>query len=194
MFELIETKDASEFLKKLAESPYKLYIDDHEFVYIEYYTEKIRYNLARRFMRFSTDSALVYMTYKIVFQIEIDNLKHIIEGLRYGEAPSQIETMADLLGGQDMAIEEMILLNMTFDRTELDQVLFTLKDSKYFYPQPASKIVNNVKGVHALAEDNAYTKLLDRLIQVASDMKLDLSNDLAYDRTLQFESYKCLLK
>ena len=86
-----------------------------------------------------------------------------------------------------MAIEEMILLNMTFDRTELDQVLFTLKDSKYFYPQPASKIVNNVKGVHALAEDNAYTKLLDRLIQVASDMKLDLSNDLAYDRTLQFD-------
>ena len=37
------------------------------------------------------------------------------------------------------------------------------------------KIVNNVKGVHALQEDNAYTKLLDRLIQVASDMKLDLN-------------------
>ena len=93
MFELIETKDASEFLRKLSESPYKLYIDDHEFVYIEYYTEKIRYNLARRFMRFSTDSALVYMTYKIVYQVEIDNLKHIIEGLRYGEAPCQIEAM-----------------------------------------------------------------------------------------------------
>lgn len=93
MSELIETKDASEFLRKLAESPYKLYVDDHEFVYIEYYTEKIRYNLARRFMRFSTDSALVYMTYKIVYQVEIDNLKHIIEGLRYGEAPSQIEAM-----------------------------------------------------------------------------------------------------
>ena len=93
MDELIETKDASELLKKLAESPYKLYVDDHEFVYIEYYTEKIRYHLAKRFMRFSTDSALVYMTYKIVYQVEIDNLKHIIEGLRYGEAPSQIESM-----------------------------------------------------------------------------------------------------
>ncbi len=44
-------------------------------------------------MRFSTDSALVYMTYKIVYQVEIDNLKHIIEGLRYGETPSQIESM-----------------------------------------------------------------------------------------------------
>ncbi len=93
MNKLIEAKDASEFLKKLANSPYKLYIDDQEFVYIEYHTEKIQYNLAKRFMRFSTDSALVYMTYKIVYQIEIDNLKHIIEGLRYGETPSQIESM-----------------------------------------------------------------------------------------------------
>ncbi len=93
MQDLINAKDASEFLKKLADSPYKLYVDDNEFVYIEYYTEKIRYHLAKRFMRFSTDSALVYMTYKIVYQVEVDNLKHIIEGLRYGEAPSQIESM-----------------------------------------------------------------------------------------------------
>lgn len=93
MNEFIETKDASEFLKKLANSPYKLYVDDSEFVYIEYYTETIKYHLAKRFMRFSTDSALVYMTYKIVFQVEIDNLKHIIEGLRYGETASQIEAM-----------------------------------------------------------------------------------------------------
>lgn len=93
MDEMINAKDASDFLKKLASSPYKVYIDDSEFVYIEYYTEKIKYHLAKRFMRFSTDSALVFMTYKIVYQIEIDNLKHIIEGLRYGETSSQIETM-----------------------------------------------------------------------------------------------------
>ena len=91
--EMIEAKDAEEFLKKLANSAYKLYVDNNEFVYIEYYTEKIKYNLAKRFMRFSTDSALVFMTYEIVYQIEIDNLKHIIEGLRYGESPSQIKSM-----------------------------------------------------------------------------------------------------
>lgn len=93
MNELIEAKDASEFLKMLADSPYKLYIDDREFVYIEYYTEQIKYHLARRYMRFSTDCTLVFMTYKIVYQIEIDNLKHIIEGLRYGESPQQIAKM-----------------------------------------------------------------------------------------------------
>ena len=37
-----------------------------------------------------------------------------------------------------MAIEEMVLLNMTFDRHELDEVLFKLKGSQYFYPQSAS--------------------------------------------------------
>jgi V/A-type H+-transporting ATPase subunit C len=93
MNDLIKAKDASDLLKKLANSPYRLYVDDSEFVYIEYYTEKIKYNLAKRFMRFSTDSALVFMTYKVVYQVEVDNLKHIIEGLRYGEAPSQIEEM-----------------------------------------------------------------------------------------------------
>jgi V/A-type H+-transporting ATPase subunit C len=90
MNELIEAKDSSEFLKKLASSPYKLYVDDSEFVYIEYYSEKIKYNLAKRYMRFSTDSSLVFMTYKLVHSIEIDNLKHIIEGLRYGEEPDKI--------------------------------------------------------------------------------------------------------
>ncbi|MCD7808049.1 MAG: V-type ATPase subunit [Erysipelotrichaceae bacterium] len=93
MNELIEAKDASDFLAKLAASPYKLYVDDDEFVYIEYFTGKIQYNLAKRYMRFSTDSALVFMTYRLVFQEEIDNLKHIIEGLRYGEPANQIASM-----------------------------------------------------------------------------------------------------
>ncbi len=90
---MIEANDAYEFLKKLASSPYKLYVDDKEFVYIEYYTTSIRYHLAKRYMRFSNDAALVYMTYKIVHQIEIENLIHIIEGLRYGESPSQMKEM-----------------------------------------------------------------------------------------------------
>lgn len=93
-----------------------------------------------------------------------------------------------------MAIEEMVLLNMTFDRQDLDQVLFNLKGSQYFYPQSASKIVNNVKGVHALQEDNVYTKMLDRLIQIASDMKLDLNRDLAPEHSLDIKKTDEYLK
>lgn len=93
MEELINTPDADSFLRKMADSAYHLYVDDQDFVYIEYYTEKIKYNLAKRHMRFSTDAALVYMTYSILLTIEIDNLKHIIEGIRYGEPASSIEKM-----------------------------------------------------------------------------------------------------
>lgn len=93
MEELIATPDASAFLKKLAESPYHLYVDEQEFVYIEYYTDKIKYHLAKRNMRFATDAALVYITYSILLTIEIDNLKHIIEGIRYQEPASSIEKM-----------------------------------------------------------------------------------------------------
>lgn len=77
-----------------------------------------------------------------------------------------------------MAIEEMVLLNMTFDHQDLDQVLLHLKSSKNFYPQPASKIVNKVKDVQAFQADHLYTKMLDRLIQIASDIELELTNDL----------------
>ena len=93
MADLIAAPDADSLLKKLSESQYKFYVDEKEYVYIEYYAEKIKYNLAKRYMRFSTDAALVYMTYEIIFNIEIDNLKHIIEGIRYGEPASSIEKM-----------------------------------------------------------------------------------------------------
>lgn len=89
--ELINTKDIGVFLKKLAESKYRLFIDNSDYVFIEYHTEKIKYNLAKRFMRFSSDPAVVYMTYSILLMIEIDNLKHIIEGIRYDEPASSIE-------------------------------------------------------------------------------------------------------
>ena len=93
MEELIQTENADAFLKKLSESSYKFYMDDHEFVFIEYYTDRIKYNLAKRYMRFSSDASLVYMTYCILHSMEIDNLKHIIEGIRYEESAASIEKM-----------------------------------------------------------------------------------------------------
>jgi V/A-type H+-transporting ATPase subunit C len=42
-------------------------------------------------MRFSNSAPLVYMTYCILQRIEIDNLKHIIEGIRYNQPVSKIE-------------------------------------------------------------------------------------------------------
>ena len=74
-------------------SKYKLYIGDKDYTYIEYYVEEIKYNIAKRYMRFSSNAPLVYLTYSILQKVEIDNLKHIIEGIRYKRDASSIEEM-----------------------------------------------------------------------------------------------------
>lgn len=94
-----------------------------------------------------------------------------------------------------MAIEEMMLLNMTFECNKLDEILYRIKDIPYFYPQLSTKIVNNVKGVHVLEENHIYTDLKDRLIQLSSDMKLELNDHLTPERSLNIkDSQSYLLK
>ena len=66
-----------------------------------------------------------------------------------------------------MAIEEMELLDMTFDKKYLKEVLCQLKETKYFYPQPATKIVNNVKDVFTMTPDEDYKNMLDELKELA---------------------------
>ena len=88
---MIEAADADELMKLLANSRFKVYLGDHDYPYIEYYVEEVKYNVAKRNMRFSSSGPLVYLTYSILQRIEIDNLKHIIEGIRYGRDASSIE-------------------------------------------------------------------------------------------------------
>lgn len=89
--QLIKADSSKEVLAILARSSYHLYFDDNDYTYIEYCVEKIKYNIARRYMRFSNNAPLVYMTYCILQRIEIDNLKHIVEGIRYNQDSSKIE-------------------------------------------------------------------------------------------------------
>lgn len=90
---LVETKNVDELMRLLANSKYNLYLGDKDYAYIEYYVEEIRYNIAKRYMRFSGSAPLVYLTYSILQKVEVDNLKHIIEGIRYGRDAASIEQM-----------------------------------------------------------------------------------------------------
>lgn len=84
---------AEQVLKILESSPYQFYVDDEEFVFIEYYGEKIKYNLAHRFMHFSNDAPIVFYSYYQLAELEIENLINIIEGVRYGVSADEIEKM-----------------------------------------------------------------------------------------------------
>lgn len=91
--ELISLPTAEDILKALEESKYHLYIDDKDYVFIEYYASEIRYNLANRFMHFSIDAPLVFTAYVIMLETEVQNLTNIIEGIRYETPKSEIEKM-----------------------------------------------------------------------------------------------------
>lgn len=91
MEELIEAADAESFLRILADSPYRVFADNHDYVFIEYYADRIKYHLAERHMRFSTSPAIVFLTYTILHEIEMSNLVNIVEGVRYGVSADHIE-------------------------------------------------------------------------------------------------------
>lgn len=91
--QLIEASSAEEMLKLLEKSNYHLYVDQQDFVFIEYYSEQIKYHLARRYMNFSTAAPLVFCAYYFLATLEIENLFNIIEGVRYHVASEEIERM-----------------------------------------------------------------------------------------------------
>ncbi len=89
--DLIHAPTAEDVLAIMEKSSFHFFMDDKEYIYIEYQAESIKYHLAKRYMRFSSSAPLVFMTYIILHQIEVMNLINIIEGVRYGMSEEQIQ-------------------------------------------------------------------------------------------------------
>jgi V/A-type H+-transporting ATPase subunit C len=91
--QLIQAKDLKSFMQLLADSRYHMDIQETEMVYIEHDIEAVEGRLAKKSMRFSREGALVYLAYCTLQRTEINNLKHIIEGIRYHKSATSIEEM-----------------------------------------------------------------------------------------------------
>ena len=90
---LIAMEDPNEVLLSISQSVYASYIDEDDYVYIEYQAEKIKYNLAKRYMYFSTVPAIVYTVFIFLNEIEQKNIFNIIEGIRYDISKDEIRKM-----------------------------------------------------------------------------------------------------
>lgn len=91
--ELIQQPTAEDVLRKLEISKYHLYTDTKEYTYIEYYADKIKYNLAKRYIHFSISSPVVFTVYSILLEIEATNLINIIEAIRYETPRNEVESL-----------------------------------------------------------------------------------------------------
>ena len=69
-----------------------------------------------------------------------------------------------------MAIEKMEMLSLSFSKSHLNSVLDKVKEETSFYPQPARKIVNNVKGVVTIEADSDIKVMLDQVEELAEDV------------------------
>lgn len=80
-----------------------------------------------------------------------------------------------------MAIAKMKLVNITSDRTKLDEVLLRFVELDCFHPEPATKIAESVHGVTTLQEEDPYCVLLSRLKDLEVNLGLSLNNEFIKD-------------
>ncbi|QWB95689.1 V-type ATPase subunit [Mycoplasmatota bacterium] len=67
--------------------------DEDDYVYIEYYTGKLRHEVARRLMYFSTNVPEIYAAFIFLSEFEVENLINIIEGIRYQVDEEEMKQM-----------------------------------------------------------------------------------------------------
>ncbi|MDD3127075.1 MAG: V-type ATPase subunit [Candidatus Izemoplasmatales bacterium] len=91
--ELISLPDPNSILAYLDKSEYQHFSDEKEYIYVEYYVEKINYNLAKRYMYFTNSVPKVFSAFLILSEIETENLTNIIEGIRYQLTDIEIKKM-----------------------------------------------------------------------------------------------------
>lgn len=91
--EILQIKDPEAVLTHFHHSAFAKIKDQDEYVFIEFDIDKIKYNLAKRFLYFSTSAAEVFAAFTILEEIEQINLTNIIEGIRYNLDSGKIKRM-----------------------------------------------------------------------------------------------------
>lgn len=91
--DLINIENIDDILGVLSKSQFSEFRDMDDYVFIEYQTGKIKYNLSKRFMYFSTVPPIVYSAFLFLNEIERGNIFNIIEGVRYDIDKEDIKRM-----------------------------------------------------------------------------------------------------
>ena len=91
--EMLQAKDEQEILSLIQKSIYGKYLVQRDFKVIEAFMMNAQYQMTRKLIHFSEYSPVVTAAYMWQMQIEVNNIIHIIEGVRYKVAPSEIEAL-----------------------------------------------------------------------------------------------------
>jgi len=90
---LIAVDNPDQLISVITKNQYFPNANEEDYVYIEHYTGKIRYQLARKYMYFAKEVPKVYAAFIILSELEIENLTNIIEGIRYNVDDYEMKQM-----------------------------------------------------------------------------------------------------
>lgn len=91
--EIIAIKDPGDILKAIVASGIGPYADDKDQIYLEYFNDHLRFHIAKKFMYYSSHAPAVFLAYTFFSELEVENLTHIIEGIRYQIDEQEIRQM-----------------------------------------------------------------------------------------------------
>jgi V/A-type H+-transporting ATPase subunit C len=91
--ELSLIEDPDELINYIDKQHHFPVADKDDYVFIEYYTGKLRHEVARRLMYFSTDVPEIYTAFIFLSEFEVENLINIIEGIRYQVDEEEMKQM-----------------------------------------------------------------------------------------------------
>jgi V/A-type H+-transporting ATPase subunit C len=91
--EIMDAPDADAAWKAACKTYYGNEFKKFDFEYVENYKDQIMYNFHKKLFVFTTSAPVAVTSYLNMKKTEIQNLIHIIEGIRYGLAPVQISKL-----------------------------------------------------------------------------------------------------
>ncbi|NLX93688.1 MAG: V-type ATPase subunit [Clostridiales bacterium] len=90
---LIAAPSAGDMLKSLEHTVYGQQLKALDYEYVEVATHKILFNQSKKLFRFSTNATVVMFCYIFLAENEIENITHIVEGIRYDVPPEKIQAL-----------------------------------------------------------------------------------------------------
>lgn len=90
---LLAAPDYPTFQSRLADTVYGRRLARQSYSFLKEGLQKCQYAWCRKWLRFSTDPALVMLCYLYLERCEVKNLEHIIEGVHYGMPAEELLPM-----------------------------------------------------------------------------------------------------
>lgn len=88
---MITAAKSDDVMDIFSRSPaYAKYLDKLDYSYVDDFVNIVKFEVAKKYIRFSVNPSVVLMSYLIILETEIDDIINVIEGVRYQIQPEEI--------------------------------------------------------------------------------------------------------